>query len=111
VSEVRVTAAVAILLQKFLEDVAQPRYGYELMQMTQYPSGKVYPILAPLQKAGWLVRERDVTGDGGGPNRRLYRLEPSAVERVRYEVAAISEQLRPADRRDVRRPRPETGTT
>src|SRR5262249_52308029 len=54
VNEVRVTVAVACVLRVFLDDVGAPRYGYELMRLTGYPSGKLYPILARLEAAGWL---------------------------------------------------------
>lgn len=55
-SEVRLTLAVARVLREFLADASRPRYGYDLMQATGYPSGKLYPILARLQRAGWLGR-------------------------------------------------------
>ena len=48
----RITVAVARVLREFLVDVAKPRYGYDLMQSTGFPSGKLYPILARLQHAG-----------------------------------------------------------
>jgi DNA-binding IclR family transcriptional regulator len=55
-TEVRITVAVARVLREFLLDPSQPRYGYELMQLTGYPSGKLYPLLTRLQRAGWLIR-------------------------------------------------------
>ena len=58
-ADVRMTIAVARVLREFLADVGEPRYGYELMQSTEFPSGKLYPILARLQHAGWLCRERE----------------------------------------------------
>ncbi|NUR31119.1 MAG: PadR family transcriptional regulator, partial [Catenulispora sp.] len=41
----RITLAVATLLRIFLEDPTEPHYGYDLMRLTTYPSGKLYPIL------------------------------------------------------------------
>ena len=49
-SDVRVTVAVARVLREFVADASEPRYGYELMQLTGFPSGKLYPILARLQQ-------------------------------------------------------------
>jgi PadR family transcriptional regulator len=58
-SDVRVTVAVARVLREFVADASEPRYGYELMQLTGFPSGKLYPILTRLQQAGWVSRERE----------------------------------------------------
>jgi DNA-binding PadR family transcriptional regulator len=92
------TIAVAAVLRIFLEDVAQPRYGYELMRLTGYESGKLYPILARLQRAGWLVKEQEDINpaEAGRPARRLYRLSPVGIQAARYELAAVDEQLRRA---------------
>jgi PadR family transcriptional regulator, regulatory protein PadR len=93
----RLTVAVAKVLRVFLEDTAQPRYGYELMRLTGFPSGKLYPILARLQGAGWLIKEQEDVDPSvvGRPPRRMYRLSPDGVQAARHELAALSEQLRP----------------
>jgi PadR family transcriptional regulator, regulatory protein PadR len=94
-SRVRITIAVARVLREFLADVHRPRYGYDLMQVTGYPSGKLYPILARLAEAGWLIREReDIDHVGAGrPARYLYRLSERGALAARRELTAISEQL------------------
>lgn len=91
------TLAVAKVLRVFLEDPAEPRYGYELMRLTGFPSGKLYPILARMQSAGWLVKEvEDIDpATAGRPARRLYRLTSSGAEIARIELAELSGQLRP----------------
>lgn len=107
---VRVTIAVAKVLRVFLDDIAQPRHGYELMQLTGFPSGKLYPILARLHSAGWLIREaEDIDPAAAGrPARRLYRLSPQGIRAARIELASLSEQLRPAPGA-ISRLRPEGG--
>jgi PadR family transcriptional regulator, regulatory protein PadR len=94
---VRVTVAVARVLREFLTDPAEPRYGYELMQLTQFPSGKLYPILTRLQRAGWLIKEREKIdpAEAGRPVRCLYHLSAQGGESARYELAVLSEQLGP----------------
>jgi len=94
--QARMTIAVATLLRVFLDDTSQPRYGYELMQLTGFPSGKLYPILARLERAGWLIKEREDIDPAaaGRPARRLYRLSPDGIQTARHELAALSEQLR-----------------
>jgi PadR family transcriptional regulator, regulatory protein PadR len=107
-TDVRITVAVARVLREFLADVSQSRYGYDLMQATGFASGKLYPVLARLQHAGWLIRspEEVDTSEAGRPARYMYRLSPEGAERARQELAALSAQLSvPAQRRL----RPQTG--
>jgi PadR family transcriptional regulator PadR len=96
-TEVRITVAVARVLREFLADPSEARYGYELMQLTGFPSGKLYPVLARLERAGWLTKEReDVDPEQvGRPPRRLYRLSPSGANLARCELALLTEQFAP----------------
>ena len=91
------TLAVARVLREFLADPSQARYGYELMGATGFPSGKLYPVLARLVDAGWLVREReDVDASRAGrPARYLYRLSEQGAVAARRELTGLSEQLAP----------------
>ncbi len=102
--EVRITVAVARVLREFLADPSEPRYGYELMQLTGFPSGKLYPVLARLERAGWLTKEREdiAPRQAGRPQRCLYRLSPHGAESARYELAALNEQLAPVASRRLR---------
>jgi DNA-binding PadR family transcriptional regulator len=111
--QVRMTLAVAMVLRVFLEDPEQSRYGYELMRRTGFPSGKLYPILARLQAAGWLVKEIEAIDPAaaGRPARRLYRLEPGSVARVRAELAELSAQLDPGPATRPGQLRPQGGLT
>jgi PadR family transcriptional regulator, regulatory protein PadR len=96
-TEVRMTVAVARVLREFLADPSEPRYGYELMQLTGFPSGKLYPLLARLQRAGWLTRERENAdpAQAGRPARWMYRLSASGAESAHHELAVLNEQLEP----------------
>jgi PadR family transcriptional regulator, regulatory protein PadR len=94
----RVTLGVAVVLRIFLDDLAEPRYGYDLMQRTGFPSGKLYPILARLEASGWLEGQFEA-GDPatlGRPQRRWYRLTDDGVTAARYELARLHAQLSPA---------------
>ncbi|MGD0557491.1 MAG: PadR family transcriptional regulator [Streptosporangiaceae bacterium] len=95
--EVQITTTVARVLRTFLEDVAQPRYGFELMRLTKLPSGTLYPILARLESAGWLASDLEEIDPAtlGRPVRRMYRISPQSAQIARQELAAISEELRP----------------
>lgn len=106
--DIRLTPAVAAVLRCFVEDADEPRYGYELMTLTGFPSGKVYPILARLHAAGWLDRTRDSSSaTDGRPPRVQYRLKPERVPLVRQELAAAHSP----DKTSLRpRTTPETST-
>jgi PadR family transcriptional regulator, regulatory protein PadR len=95
VSGVRMTVATAQLLKAFLADVSQPRYGYDLMEQTGFASGKLYPILAKLTRAGWLVREREDIDPAaeGRPARYLYVLSEEGAEAARIELAVLTQQI------------------
>lgn len=95
--QLRLTMSMAAVLRVFLEDVSRPRYGYELMQFTGFPSGKLYPVLARLERAGWLDKEVEDVDPAtvGRPARRLYRISEAGVRGAGYQLAALSDQLRP----------------
>jgi PadR family transcriptional regulator PadR len=93
------TVAVARVLREFLADPSEPRYGYELMQLTGFPSGKLYPLLVRLQRAGWLTREPENADPAqvGRPSRWLYRLSTGGAESARHELGILSKQLEPVE--------------
>ena len=95
--EVRLTRNVAEVLRVFLDDVDEPRYGFELMQRTRLPSGTLYPILARLEGTGWLASDwEDVDpAEAQRPARRFYRITAEGARVARLELAALSERLRP----------------
>jgi PadR family transcriptional regulator, regulatory protein PadR len=92
----RVTLAVAVVLRAFLDAPAESRYGYELMRLTGFGSGKLYPILDRLETAGWLSRQRESVDPAaaGRPQRVHYRLTPDGLRSARIEVATLAERLR-----------------
>ncbi|QPP05269.1 tyrosine-type recombinase/integrase [Streptomyces bathyalis] len=67
------------------------------MKETGLPSGSLYPVLARLERAGWLrsCREAIDPGAEGRPQRRYYELTPDGLVEARRELAVLSEQLRP----------------
>lgn len=105
------TVAVAMVLRAFLDDLDQPRYGYDLMRQLGFPSGKLYPILARLQKAGWVLREQEDIDPSaeGRPPRALYRLSPTGIQVARTELAALSQLLRLPAENGAGQLRPEGG--
>jgi PadR family transcriptional regulator, regulatory protein PadR len=91
------TPRMAAVVKVFLEDPEQPRYGFELMRRTGQPSGTLYPIVARLEHAGWLIGSREEIDPHaeGRPARRVYRITGAAVAVAHTQLAALSEHYRP----------------
>lgn len=91
----RVTLAVAKVLGAFLDDPGADRYGLDLMKVSSHPSGTLYPILARLQKAGWIEAHwEDVDPvQAGRPARKYYRLTGEGAAAARVELANLRAQL------------------
>lgn len=103
--------AAAKVLRAFLDDPARPCYGLELMRATGLPSGSLYPVLARLERAGWVRSSREQIDPAaeGRPARRYYELTPDGLTAARCELAALAEQLRPPRPAGIAVPRPEGG--
>lgn len=95
--EVRVTTTVASVLRVFLEDVNEKRYGFELMREAGLASGTLYPILARLERAGWITGQMESIDPAqeGRPPRRFYLLTGEGAESAYRELARLSAKLRP----------------
>ena len=97
VEQLEPTPKMAAVIKVFLEDPQQPRYGFELMRRTGQPSGTLYPILAKLEQAGWLIGGKEDIDPHveGRPPRRNYLIVGAAIAAARTQLAALSEQYRP----------------
>ncbi|MFC4062464.1 PadR family transcriptional regulator [Planomonospora corallina] len=86
----RMTMQVQAILRVFLSDPAQRRYGLELCEATELPSGTVHPVLARLERIGWLDGHWEEPGahaDAGRPRRRYYTITPDGAEKSRDAIA------------------------
>ena len=78
----RLSAETRLVLEKFLEQPTEWRYGYELSRATGLKSGTLYPILMRLEKHT-LLEAQWVTTGAGTPPRHTYRLTPNGLELAR----------------------------
>ena len=65
----KMTAPLERVLRAFLEDPADPRYGYDLMKAAGLKSGTLYPLLGRLEdekRSPPRGKPRDKTGSGRG---------------------------------------------
>lgn len=78
----RKTSSLARLYDVFAEQPGNVWYGYGLMRMLSWSSGKLYPLLARLEARGLLVSWREDPKEPGRPPRRVYRLTPGAPAKL-----------------------------
>jgi PadR family transcriptional regulator PadR len=92
-----ITPKMAKVLKVFLEAPGQPRYGFELMKLTGMASGSMYPMLARLEEAKWLIRGKETIDPHaeGRPPRLHYTMTGAAAAAARRQLAALSDQYRP----------------
>jgi DNA-binding PadR family transcriptional regulator len=111
VRDLNITPKMAVVLKIFLEDLAKPRYGFELMKLTGMASGSLYPMLARLEEAGWLIRGRESIDPHaeGRPPRLHYTITGAAAAAARLGLAELSERYRPPAA-PVLQPRPQGST-
>jgi PadR family transcriptional regulator PadR len=85
----KMTIPTQRVLGVLLEDVSAERYGIEIMDAAELPSGTVHPILARLEGLGWVEsrwEEIDSRAEGRPP-RRYYRLTASGAADAREALA------------------------
>lgn len=93
---VRMTWQTQALLAVMLTDPQGQHYGLEMGRAAGLPSGTIYPILARLERAGWIVSEvEDVDPRVVGRRpRRYYKLtgtgERTAVESIESTLKRLS---------------------
>src|SRR5919108_4803038 len=75
----RMTLATTLVLQAIARG---HRYGFEIVDVTGYPTGTVYPALRRLEQAGYVhsrwEAERTAFSDAR-PQRRLYEITPAGA--------------------------------
>jgi PadR family transcriptional regulator PadR len=101
------TGQTLSVLRVLVDAPSVGRYGLELCEATGLPSGTVYPIVARLERAGWLTSawedpERHVRENR--PRRRYYLLSHSGVIQAHNALAKATQEKQAAVRGKQRRP-------
>lgn len=91
--QLRVSPTMARVVKVFLAEPSRPRYGYEMLQEAQLPTGTVYPILAGLTRLGWLAASWETVDPSlaGRPKRKLYRLTPYGHEQALNTLSSMAD--------------------
>jgi PadR family transcriptional regulator, regulatory protein PadR len=103
----RLTWQTQAILAALLRDASNPHYGLEMGRDAGLPSGTIYPILARLERAGWVQSELEQIDPkvAGRRARRYYTLTGDGEELARAEISTTLERLSPQSDRPVRAPR------
>lgn len=82
------TLQTLALLRVLLDESSAPYYGLKLSKAVHLPTGTIYPILARLERAGWLSSEWEQLDPAviKAPRRRFYRLTPAGTVRARQAL-------------------------
>lgn len=90
------TIPTQLVLRALLEEPGRELYGAEIGEGAGLPSGTVHPMLARLERVGWVSsRWEDVDpSEAGRPARRYYRLTATGAEQARVALARVAKQRR-----------------
>jgi PadR family transcriptional regulator, regulatory protein PadR len=83
----RLSPQTLLLLDAFLEQAEEWKYGYDLSRATGLKSGTLYPILMRLAKRELLETQWEA-GEPGKPSRHIYRFTPDGLRFARARVSA-----------------------
>jgi PadR family transcriptional regulator PadR len=75
-NHIRLSAPTLKVLKLLLEQPRLGRSGADISRSLRIPSGTMYPLLARLERAGWLRSEWEAVepAEAGRPRRRFYQL-------------------------------------
>ena len=91
----RMTLQTQLVLRAMLDSSSGEFYGFELSKATDLKAGTLYPMLARLEEAGWIVGSwEDVDpAEVRRPARRYYRLTDHGRIQAKKTLADAVERL------------------
>lgn len=107
--ELRITVPILKVLQVlFAAGPDEGVYGLELTAHTGLKSGTLYPVLARLERAGWVVSAWEKTDPKtvGRPRRRYYKLSGLGQRAGSAELSKFAQVPQP-----LKEPRPASPTS
>jgi DNA-binding PadR family transcriptional regulator len=93
----RITLQLLAVLNVLLEAPQAEWYGLDVAARAQLKTGTVYPLLARLERFGWLSSEEEGINpaEAGRPRRRLYRLTGAGAQAAQTALADSLRQFSP----------------
>jgi PadR family transcriptional regulator, regulatory protein PadR len=89
----RLTPQTIAVLRILLATPTTPRYGLEIAREAGLKTGTLHPILARLQRAGWIESFWETPADHedqGRPRRRYYSFTNDGAQTARRAIAEAS---------------------
>jgi PadR family transcriptional regulator, regulatory protein PadR len=92
----RTTWQTQAILSALLQAPSTPHYGLELGKAAGLASGTIYPILARLEREGWVTSEVENIDpkEAGRRPRRYYLLTETGRRMAMSEISETAERLR-----------------
>jgi DNA-binding PadR family transcriptional regulator len=81
--KLRLSPQTLLVLDAFLEQAEEWKYGYDLSRITGLKSGTLYPILMRLAGLKMLETEWEAASEPGKPPRHMYRFTPEGLRFAR----------------------------
>lgn len=85
--KLRLSPQTLLVMDAFLEQVEEWKYGYDLSRATGLKSGTLYPILMRMAERNLLETQWE-PGDPGRPPRHMYRFTPDGLRFARANAQA-----------------------
>ena len=95
----KMTLQTKMVLRLALQHPGREWYGLQMIEATGLPAGTIYPIIARLERYGWLESRWEDPAEheaAGRPRRRYYWFTPDGAERARLALAPARRPLRSA---------------
>jgi PadR family transcriptional regulator, regulatory protein PadR len=105
---VRLTSQTVRVIRVLLASPSEPLWGRRIAEQAGLKTGTLHPILARLEKAGWVEsfwEEPAEHEDQGRPRRRYYRFSQDGAQTARLALAEASGQAATASSRAATTPR------
>jgi PadR family transcriptional regulator PadR len=95
--EPRMTLQTLRVLKLLRDAPPEGCYGLEISKGAGLPTGSIYPILARLEQAGWLISAWEDIDEAaeGRRRRRYYRLTTAGAERAKAVLEDAQRSLAP----------------
>jgi PadR family transcriptional regulator PadR len=107
--ELRVTPPIRQVVAVLLSEPSGQHYGLDIAHRSGLPLGSIYPVLARLQRMGWVVSGQETIAPDAKSGRRPrchYRLTGLGTRLAWQLQASFDTPTAPVGRSTVPRPRP-----
>jgi PadR family transcriptional regulator, regulatory protein PadR len=87
--KLRLSPQTLLILDAFLQQAEEWKYGYDLSRITGLKSGTLYPILMRMAERSLLETQWE-SGEPGKPPRHMYRFTPDGLRFARTSASSAA---------------------